>query len=62
MGVKLTEKENFDYLYNALPIDMVIKTNLISLQNKTWEKVSSYMIETNQRLANLKEERIKKMG
>ena len=60
MGVKLTEKENFDYLYNALPLDMVIKTNLISLQNEAWEKVSSYMIETNQRLANLlKEERIK---
>jgi len=31
MGVKLTEKEKFDYLYNALTIDMVIKTNLISL-------------------------------
>ena len=59
MGVKLTEKEKFDYLYNALPLDMVIKTNLISLQNEAWEKVSSYMIETNQRLANLKEERIK---
>ena len=54
VSVKLTEKEKkFDYLYNVLPIDRVIKTNLIILQHETWEKVSSYRIEINQTFSQL---------
>jgi len=51
-------KEKFDYLYNAIPEELAIKTNLISHQNN-WEDTTKHLINTSQQLKRLKEKREK---
>ncbi len=63
MNIKFKELENlkagldfqekFDYLYNSIPEDLVIKSNLIS-QQEDWEKTTQYLITTLQHLKRLK--------
>jgi len=51
-------KEKFDYLYNAIPEKLAIKTNLISHQDN-WNDTTKYLINTSQHLKRLKEKREK---
>jgi len=54
---ELNQKEKFDYLYNSLPEDLVIKSNLINHQG-AWEEVTKFIIEVNRHLNYLKEKNI----
>jgi len=53
----IDDKKKFDYLYNALPEELVIKSNLINYKKKTWEEITKYIIETSQLLKRLKEKK-----
>jgi len=44
-------------IYNSLPEDLVIKSNLINHQ-RVWEEVTKFIIEVNQHLNYLKEKNI----
>jgi len=67
MNIKFTELENlkytvddkkkFDYLYNALPKELVIESNFISYEEETWEEITKYIIKTSQHLKQLNEKR-----
>ena len=57
LKVKLSQRDKFDYLYNSLPEDLVIKSNLINHQ-RVWEEVTKFIIEVNQHLNYLKEKNI----
>ncbi len=64
MNLKFKELENlsapqdfqdkFDYLYNSIPQELAIKTNLISHQTN-WEDTTKHLIDTAQHLKRLKE-------
>jgi len=54
---ELCQEENFDYLYNSLLEDLIIKSNLINHQG-SWEEVSKFIIEVNQHLNYLKKKNI----
>jgi len=56
--VKISFQEKFNYLYNAIPEEMAIKTNLIS-QKTSWEDTTKHLIETLHHLKRLKEKRNK---
>jgi len=68
MNIKFKELENlnaglefqdkFDYLYNAIPEELAIKSNLIS-QQENWEETTKHLITTTQHLRRLKEKRDK---
>ena len=55
----IDDKKKFDYLYNALPEELVIKSNLINYKEKTWEEITKYIIEISQLLKRLKERKEK---
>jgi len=58
LGEKLEFKEKFIYLFNAMPEELTIKTNLIDLQTD-WEDTTKKLIERVQLLKGVKEKKEK---
>jgi len=58
LGEKLEFKEKFVYLFNAMPEELTLKTNLIDLQ-RDWEDTTKRLIERVQLLKRLKEKKEK---
>lgn len=52
------DTEKFDYLYNAIPEELAIKSNLISHQ-ENWKSTTEYLIKIEQQLRRLKEKKEK---
>ncbi|ORX44053.1 hypothetical protein BCR36DRAFT_302326, partial [Piromyces finnis] len=53
---KISFNEKFDYLYNSLPEDLVIKINLLNVVG-TWEEIKDYVIKAVQRLKRLQDKK-----
>ncbi|ORX63851.1 hypothetical protein BCR32DRAFT_251402 [Anaeromyces robustus] len=56
----LKDSEKFDYLYNSIPEELAIKTNIIDHQ-ENWEETTNYLIKTHQQLKRLKEKKLKQL-
>eukprot|EP00833_Pecoramyces_ruminatium_P007196 jgi/Orpsp1_1/1181228/evm.model.c7180000076365.1 len=58
LNENLEFQEKFDYLYNAIPEELAIKSNIISHQ-VSWEDTTSHLIKVERQLKRLKEKRQK---
>ncbi|OUM62388.1 hypothetical protein PIROE2DRAFT_11348 [Piromyces sp. E2] len=58
LKVTLAYSDKFDYLYNSIPEELAIKSNLIS-QTENWENTTKYLINTAQHLKRLQDKREK---
>ena len=61
LGVEKTDREKFDYLFNALPEKLILLSNLLNYSNN-WKKCCTNIIETHQHAKQLYIKRNKKLG
>jgi hypothetical protein len=57
----LNFKEKFEYLYNSIPEDLAIKTNLLEYQ-VSWEETKKHLIQRNIQLKRLNEKKNKQIN
>jgi len=58
LNENLDFQEKYDYLYNAIPEELVLRSNIISYQD-SWEDTTSHLIKVERQLKRLKEKRQK---
>jgi len=59
LGVNKTDREKFDYLFNSIPQNLAVLSNLIQ-HCDDWDKCCDVIIEVHQHLKNLQEKKNKK--
>jgi len=61
LGIEKTDREKFDYLFNALPEKLILLSNLLNYSDN-WKKCCVNIIETHQHAKQLYTKRNKKLG